>query len=131
MDAQRTDAPVTLVVEPGTQEWGTRTDRWHSDLLEVRDRLDRRLPPGSVAAATPAEGAMGLELTEVLVALGTSGAISGAVEVLKAWLAEKRKVRTLNITVRRGDQVSHLVLDSENMDSHDLAAIAQELAEKR
>ena len=104
MSERSSGEEIVLAVEPDTEEWGSKNDRWQRDLQMLQQGLERTLPPGAVRQPAQAEGTMGLEMTEVLVSLSTSGTLVAVVEVIKEWLSQKPKVRRLRLTVRRGEE---------------------------
>lgn len=49
---------VSLTMVPSESEWGSRNDRWRSDLFELRQRIERAVPDG-VAPSQPVDGQNG------------------------------------------------------------------------
>ena len=117
--------PLILEVEPDTSEWGSRNDKWQADLFTLRQRLEQRVP-AAVVPAVAKDGHMGVEYTEVALALGSSGVFTAAVEVFRVWLQEKNKTRKLVARWKIGDESGEVTLDGDNIDSNDLTAIVQE-----
>ena len=98
--SQRHEKVLTLHLRPGTQEWGSaENDKWKSDLAELDYLLRRALPEESGRATTePASGRKGTaEFNDVILALGSAGVISGALEVIKAWIAARPRWRTVEV----------------------------------
>jgi len=72
-------------------------DRLGEQILDLTGEL--RLEVGGVTTRTSPEPGKRGGLPEIILALGTSGAIGGAVAVFKAWL-DKDKARKISIRVR-------------------------------
>lgn len=114
---------VSLTMVPAESEWGSRNDRWRSDLFELRQRIERAVPD-RVASPQPVDGHMGLELAQIIVDLATAGVFTAAIEAMKAWLHEKPGRRAIvaeyeyddNGTVRRG----RATITADNIASNDV-----------
>jgi hypothetical protein len=82
-----------------------------------------------------AEGKKGIELVEVVLTLGSAGAFTAAVEAFKIWMAKKPDHRKLDVTYEivegeGGNRTGHIRVDATNVDSADIAAVAQNLPER-
>ncbi|GAA4351176.1 effector-associated constant component EACC1 [Angustibacter luteus] len=95
------DADVLLLhVRPDTLEWGTEDDdRWRSDLAELQHLLRRELRD-ETQEPPPAAGNRGAaEISDVIVALGSAGAMTAAVEVFKSWINARPGRRQVTVTI--------------------------------
>lgn len=119
------DLHVVLAVAPTEDEWGSRDDRWRSDVFELETALRHRVPDG-MRGIVPARDQKGVELIEVVVDLASAGAFTAAVEGLKLWLNKKPDRRTLRLGYRVGNRTGEITADATNIDSGDLARIASE-----
>lgn len=125
---------VSLTMVPSEAEWGSRNDRWRSDLFELRQRIERAVPDG-VAPPRPVDGHMGLELAQIIVALATTGVFTAAIEAMKAWLHEKPGRRAIeaeyeyddNGTVRRG----RATITANNIASNDVTTALGQVLQRR
>ncbi len=136
--ADATTAPdrpaVSLRMVPSESEWGSRNDRWRSDLFELRQRIERAVPDG-VAPPQPVEGHMGIELAQIIVDFATAGVFTAAIEAMKAWLHEKPGRRAIdaeyeyddNGTVRRG----RVTITADNIASNDVTIALGQVLQRR
>jgi hypothetical protein len=87
---------LELVLE--AQHLSLDDDRFGPQIADLTSEL--KLEVGGVTTRTEPEPGKRGGLPEIILALGTSGAIGGAVAVFKAWL-DKDKARKISIKVRR------------------------------
>lgn len=88
---------IEIVLVPQDDEVGPGDDEWADDVDSLRDGLtDGDIDVHEEHTARP--GHKGT-ITEIVVALGDSGAITGLVTVLRGWV-EGRQTRRLRLTVR-------------------------------
>jgi hypothetical protein len=120
---------VVFRVRPDTEEWGSEDDdRWRTDLAELHRLLDRRLPDETQDPPV-AEGTRGAaELTDVIVALGSAGAISAAVEIFKTWVGARPGRRKVEVRVEAAGVADRTItVEADGLGAaelHDLAARA-------
>jgi hypothetical protein len=90
---------MSLTIKPAHAAYSPNDDRW---LTQVNLLLgDLKAGGGEVERkTTPVAGQKG-GIETIILALGTSGAIAAAVEIMKAWLARDKK-RSLELAVDRG-----------------------------
>jgi hypothetical protein len=121
--------PLVLHVRPDTEEWGSEDDdRWREDLGELQRLLSRELPDETVAPA-PAEGSRGAyEVSEVILALGSAGVMTAAVDVIKTWVGARPGRRKVKVSLAEGGvEQRTVVVDADGLGAtelHDLAAQA-------
>jgi hypothetical protein len=120
-------AAQTLILSaaPTEEEWGSRNDKWRSDLFELEQTL-RASVPDAVQGTVAGKDTKGVELLQVVVDLASAGALTAVVEGYKAWLGQKPERRRLQIGWRIGDRSGDFTADAENIDSGDIATIASE-----
>lgn len=125
---------VSLTMVPSESEWGSRNDRWRSDLFTLRQQIERAVPDG-VAPPQPVDGYMGIELAQIIVDLATAGVFTAAIEAMKAWLHEKPGRRAIeaeyeyedNGTIRRG----RATITADNIASNDVTTALSQVLERR
>lgn len=90
---------MALTIKPSHAAYDASDDRWISqvnglltDLKAGGGDVERRI--------TPVPGQKG-GVETIILALGTSGAITAVVEVIKAWIGRDRK-RSLELAIERG-----------------------------
>jgi Effector Associated Constant Component 1 len=92
---------LELVVEPRSERFDEADGRWREQVGAFYREL--RTEVGSVRReTTPEPGAKGAT-TDIILALGSSGALTAAVTMFKAWL-DRDKTRTLDIEWTDGDR---------------------------
>ena len=97
-------AEVRFEIRPGTEEWGREDDdRWRSDLVDLQSRFERELPKATVPVPMGEKTKGMAELTDVVVSLGSAGAITAAVELVKVWVRARPGTRSVRIEMRSDD----------------------------
>lgn len=134
LSAALTAPHITIEIAPGLEEWeSSDDDRWRSDLFELRQEMERAAPE-AVSDGIAAPGTKkGVELIEIIVALGSAGVFSAAVEAFKAWLAARPSGRrTISVTYTVVDEdgrrrQGNAVITGDNVDSNELTAATGEV----
>lgn len=122
-ETEPSNPQLVVRVAPGADEWGTcDDDRWRHDLYELEQDLERALR-GAVQPAVVRRDIKGVELIEVVLAFGSAGVFTAAVEVFKAWLAKKPDRRTLDVTWLGRDGNRTLRIDATNIGGGEIAQI--------
>lgn len=94
--------PLEVSIEPSSTDYANDDPGWRAQVVSLRTALRDADLNDVRRRETPAPGhKAGVE--EVVLALGTSGAITAAVEVIRAWLARDR-TRRLTLRYRDGDR---------------------------
>ena len=103
-----------IVLEPKSATFDPSDRRWIDQVNDLVTDCQKKV--GKVTKKyIPQEGKKsGLE--PLLLALGTSGAITAAVDVFKAWLA-RDKTRSIKIKIQKGDAVQEVEVTSTGMDA--------------
>jgi hypothetical protein len=95
-------APLNVVVEADSDQFDQNDPGWRSQLVALRRALQDADVDDVRREERPAPGhKAGIEV--IIVALGTSGAITAAVEVFRSWLSRDRE-RRLRVKYRDGDR---------------------------
>ena len=115
---------LKVTVIPHSERFASHDDRW----LDQVAGLARELRAGTGALdveRTPQPGAKGPADTLIL-ALGTAGAFTSTVEVIKAWLGRDR-TRKVEVSWRDGEDTGQFVIRGDAIDDATLGAMAQVL----
>ncbi|MDF8264597.1 effector-associated constant component EACC1 [Luteipulveratus flavus] len=85
--------PIQLTIVPGSNRYDEDDERWYGQVAGLRTEL-----ASQVGLAPPSPGPPGTKglLDETIVALGTSGAITATVEIVRMFLARDR-TRTVDL----------------------------------
>ena len=98
-EQQHAPSSLELVVEPRSERFDEADSRWREQVGAFYRQL--RTEVGDVRT-TPEAGAKGAT-TDIILALGSSGALTAAVTMFKAWL-DRDKTRALEIEWTDGDR---------------------------
>jgi hypothetical protein len=82
--------PFELAVEPRNDEYDPDDGRWRDQVATLYADLDTQVD--TVRRGRPVEGAKGA-VDQLIIALGSAGAFSAAVECFRAWLGRDRARR--------------------------------------
>ena len=116
--------PLKVAIMPQSERFSPDDDRW----LDHVAGLARELRVGTGALnveRTHQPGAKGAAETLVL-AFGSAGVFTSAVEVIKAWLARDRS-RTVEVSWRDGDDTGNFVIRGDAIDDATLGTMAEVL----
>lgn len=86
--------PERMTIVPSSSRYDPDDERWTSQVAQLRRSLQQEVGLDSTAQTTP--GTKG-SADELIVALGTSGAITAVVELVRAFLARDR-TRSVEMT---------------------------------
>jgi len=122
------EGTVRLRITPQSDFYAAGDERLADEAFELQQAFQRELP--ETVEARPVPGEKGI-VTEIVIPLVSSGALTAAVEVFKAWLAKRptnRKIE-LEFELERGKEKSSgtLHLDSTNVDNAVLENITKEV----
>lgn len=92
-----------LVLEARTDKYDPQDDRWHDQVAELLSELNRG--GGKVRQESESVAGKKGDVSTIILALGSAGAITAAVEIVRAWLARDQ---TRSLRVKRGDDVIEL-----------------------
>lgn len=104
-----------LVFKPTHGQLDANDPRWDAQVQELMEMLKAHAAPARKAAGTPEEGKKGIDASSIILALGSAGVVTAAVQVFMAWLKRDKK-RSLSIKTTKqsieinGDNLSEEVL---------------------
>lgn len=124
-DPSRPDAVLDLVIEPRSDRFDPADDRWRSQVSEFYRGLDGEVG-GIRRQPERVEGAKGAVET-VIVALGSAGAFTAAVEYLRAWLGRDR-TRRLDVSWAVDGHTERVTVSGDAVDMEALNRIAEAFA---
>jgi hypothetical protein len=120
-----TDPSIDLVVWPGSDRYDVGDERWSSQVTALYDQLRRdgatlRTEPTTVPGQKGAA-------SEVILALGSSGALTAAVAAFRAWLARDRS-RSLTLSWADGEERREIRVQAQDLDDDAFEEIARAAA---
>jgi hypothetical protein len=104
-----------LQFEATHEQLGANDERWEKQVQGLLADLKAQSVQAKRAAGESEPGKKGIDASQIIIALGSAGAITAAVEVFKAWLGrdKKRSIRIKNtkdeLTIT-GDNISEQLL---------------------
>jgi hypothetical protein len=115
-------------VTPGSSRFDAGHPGWQDQVAALYALLDQETSAVSVRSA-PRPGAKGTADT-VILALGSSGALTAAVACFRAWLS-RDKSRTLTLSWTDGQGAERRVtLAGDNIDQATLSSLAESIGER-
>jgi hypothetical protein len=121
----RPQAPLDLVLEPRSDRFDPDDDRWRAQVSDLYAGLDREIG-GVRREPTRVEGTKGTVDT-VILALGSAGAFTAAVEFIKAWLTRDRS-RRLDVSWDVEGRTERVTVSGEAIDNAAIGRIAEAVA---
>lgn len=112
-------------IEAGTEKFDPTDDRWLAQVSDLVSSLEQGVG-GVRQERSTVPGAKG-GTAEILIALGSSGAITAAVTFFKAWLDRDRS-RTLDISYTVEGKEEKVTLKGDSIDKAAVDAVAQAMA---
>lgn len=116
---------VEVAISTQTAKYDPDHSDWRNQVAALHTDLQRE----TGAVATRSEPALGTKggFVDVILALGTSGALVAAVEVLRAWLG-RDKTRSITATWTDEDgKERRFTLTGENLDQQSLTALSESI----
>ena len=107
--------------DPGDDRWLDQVAQLIEDLNDTADEVRKD--------TTPVAGRKGGEVEAIILALGSAGAISAAVEIFKAWLARDQK-REIEISVQSGDDTKTVRVSANRMDTDTVTTFMEHALKK-
>lgn len=116
---------VDVVISAETAKYAPDSPQWRRETAALHSDLQRET--GSVTTqSTPAPGAKGAAV-DVILALGTSGALVSAVQILRAWLG-RDKTRSITATWTDEDgKERRFTLTGQNIDQQSLNTLSESI----
>jgi hypothetical protein len=112
-------------IEAGTDRFDPGDERWMAQVSDLVSSLEQGVG-GVRHERTTIPGAKG-GTAEIILALGTSGAITAAVGYLRAWLDRDRS-RSLDISYTVEGREEKVTLKGDNVDKTAINAVAEAMA---
>jgi hypothetical protein len=120
--ASEPSQPLKVAIVPRSERFSPDDDRWRDHVAGLAREL--RVNTGALEVERAAQpGAKGAVETLIL-ALGTAGTFTSAVEVIKAWLGRDRG-RTVEVSWSDGDNNGKFVIHGDRIDNATLGAMAE------
>ena len=119
---------VELRLEPLTDRFDALDDRWLEQVDGFVDELDEEV--GGVdrdRQATP--GGKGFDLANIVLTLGSAGAFTATVEVIKSWLSRDRS-RSVRMSWSETGKVQELELKGSDLDEAAFDEIVRSAAQR-
>lgn len=121
-------SPLDVTVEPGSIEFSPDDPGWRAQVVALRTALRDAGVDDVRREEIPSPGhKAGVEM--LIVALGSSGAITAAVEVIRAWLVRDQS-RVLKVTYRDGDRRVSVQVDGTTVSDDTIKGALQSALEQ-
>jgi hypothetical protein len=116
---------VEVAISTETAKYAPDSPQWRREVADLHTELRREI--GSVTTqSTNLPGTRG-GVVEIILALGTSGALVSAVQVIRAWLGrDKTRTITAAWTDEQGNE-RRFTLTGENIDQQSLTALSRSI----
>lgn len=118
------DRRLELVVEPRSDDYDAADDRWRAQVGTLHEELAAQVDTFQRGRA--ASGTKGT-VDEVILALGSSGALTAAVECFRAWL-QRDKSRSIDVRWDEDGVERHVTFSGDNVDAATVKEIARAAA---
>jgi hypothetical protein len=118
------DRRLELVVEPRSDDYDDADDRWRAQVGTFYQDLSARVDTFRRGRSVP--GTKGT-VDEVILALGSSGALTAAVECFRAWL-QRDKSRSIDVRWDEQGVERHVTFSGDNVDAATVKEIARAAA---
>lgn len=115
-----------MALEPRSGDYGPDDDRWRDHVVGLVSELRRHVDVDRRGAPMP--GTKGT-LDELVVALGSAGAFTAAVECMRAWLGRDRS-RRIDVRWEENGQQRYVTLTGDAIDVDSVRTIAAAAARR-
>ena len=113
--------PFEVAVEPRNDGYDPDDDRWRDQVATLYSDLHAQV--GTVRRRRPVEGAKGA-VDQLIIALGSAGAISAAVDCFRAWLGRDRD-RRIDVRWEENGIERSVTLTGEAVDAETIREVAK------
>lgn len=124
-------AKVELHLEPSSDRFDALDDRWLDQVAGLVTELDEQVG-GVERATTTVEGTKGIELAAIILALGSAGVFTAAIEVVKSWL-QRDDTRSMRVVWSDSGELKEVELKGSDVSDaavqNVLRSVASQLAE--
>ena len=114
-----------FTIQPMSDAYDPSDDRWLTQVQSLLTSVQMNVGPVR-KDVTPVPGQKG-GVVEIIVALGSAGALTAAVEVFKAWLS-RDGTRSIEISTTTGGQKKKIKVTGQNISKELLAEALQQAA---
>ncbi|MGH9149319.1 MAG: effector-associated constant component EACC1 [Acidimicrobiales bacterium] len=118
---------LELVIEPATDRFDPDDERWHDQVGDLMLGL-RKEVGGVRREVTPVDGTKG-GVAQVILALGSAGAFTAAVEYFRAWLGRDR-TRRLEVSWEVDGERQSVSVQGDAIDQSAIRALAEAAARR-
>ena len=118
------DRRLELVVEPRSDDYDAADDRWRGQVGTLHRELAAQVDTFQRGRSAP--GSKGT-VDEVILALGSSGALTAAVECFRAWL-QRDKSRSIDVRWDEDGVERRVTFSGDNVDTATVREIARAAA---
>ena len=118
------DRRLELVIEPRSADYDPDDDRWRAQVGTLHQELAAQVDTYQRGRSSP--GTKGT-VDQLIVALGSSGALTAAVECFRAWL-QRDKSRSIDVRWDEDGQERHVTFSGDNVDAATVQAITRAAA---
>ena len=121
MSGTSADDPFKLTVDPRNDQYDPDDDRWLDQVAMLYQALDAQVDV--LRSQRQVQGAKGA-VDQLILALGSAGAIQAAVDCFRAWLARDRD-RRIDVRWNSGGAERSVTLTGEDVDAETIRDIAR------
>ncbi|WP_205324074.1 hypothetical protein [Glycomyces sp. YM15] len=116
---------VDVVISAETAKYAPDSPQWRREVAALHSEL-QSATGAAATRSTPVPGARD-GIVQVILALGSSGALISAVQVFRAWLG-RDKTRTITATwTDEHGETQRFTLTGENIDQQSLTALSESI----
>jgi hypothetical protein len=115
------EQPFEVAVEPHNEQYDPDDERWRDQVATLY--TDLHADVGTVVRGNPVEGTKG-SIDQLVIALGTAGAFTAAVDCLRAWL-ERDRYRSVDVKWTENGAPRSVRLTGDAVDAGAIREIAE------
>jgi hypothetical protein len=119
---------VELKIEPSSDRFDPLDDRWLEQVDGFADELDQELG-GVERERRPVDGGKGFDLASIVLSLGSAGAFTATVELVKSWLSRDRS-RSVRLSWSETGEVREVELKGSDLDDASFDEIVRSAAQR-
>jgi hypothetical protein len=119
---------VQLRIEPSSDRFDSIDDRWLEQVDGLVEELDQEVG-GVDRDRRPVEGGKGFDLAAIVLSLGSAGAFTATVELVKSWLSRDRS-RSVRLSWSETGEVREVELKGSDLDDAAFDEIVRSAAQR-
>ena len=119
---------VELKIEPSSDRFDPLDDRWLEQVDGFAGELDQELG-GVERERRPVDGGKGFDLASIVLSLGSAGAYTATVELVKSWLSRDRS-RSVRLSWSETGEVREVELKGSDLDDASFDEIVRSAAQR-